>query len=221
VTTMTTLALPSFTDGVRARPFQRRTRRGFGLLEVILVFAIVIGAAAIVFTVFSSANDAAAVDHDHAMATTIRGNVYSIFPAHWDASNGPAVENAFYAKAKLLGGAGFCDSDNNQVNGGCYSALNGQPLGLTEVDGGGAQAYGLAFGLVWDDLTPGQCTQLLSGGVASTGGQAVSLDAFTGSDPESESDVISFCQGASNGGFIDQMAIFYTPSGPYPYLTAP
>jgi hypothetical protein len=216
---MNTLALPSISG--RVRPFQRRSRLGFGLLEVILVFAIVIGAAAIVFTVFSSANDKAAVDHDHQMSATIRGNVFSIFPAHWDASNGSPVADAFYSKAKLLGGSGFCDSDNNQVNGGCYSGLNGQPLGMMEVDGGGAQAYGQAFGLVWDDLTPGQCVQLLSGGVASTGGQAVSLGVITGSDPETESDVISFCQGASNGGFIDQMAIFYTPSGPYPYLTAP
>lgn len=44
---MTTLALHL--------PHYRR-RRGFGLLEVILVFAIVIGAAAVVFAVFQSAN---------------------------------------------------------------------------------------------------------------------------------------------------------------------
>jgi hypothetical protein len=218
---MTTLTLPSFAGRIRARPIQRRSRRGFGLLEVILVFAIVIGAAAIVFTVFSSANDAAAVDHDHAMATTIRANVYSIFPAHWDASNGPAVEDAFYANAKLYGGSGFCDSDDNPGQGGCYSALTGQFVGMTEEDGGGAQAYGLDFGLSWTDLSTGQCIELLSGGVSSTGGQAVSLSPFSGSDPETESDVIKFCQGASNGGFIDQMAIMYTPSGPYPFLTAP
>lgn len=55
---MTTLALsiPAFP------PLTKRTSRAFGLLEVILVFAIVIGAAAVTFAVFDSANGSANAD---------------------------------------------------------------------------------------------------------------------------------------------------------------
>lgn len=65
---MTTLALfPMFP---RAR--LKRRSRAFGLLEVILVFAIVIGAAAVTFTVFSSANGSAeAADQAEAMSAVI------------------------------------------------------------------------------------------------------------------------------------------------------
>jgi type II secretory pathway pseudopilin PulG len=41
----------------------KRHRKGFGLLEIILVFAIIIGAGAIVFSVFSNAQDKALVSH--------------------------------------------------------------------------------------------------------------------------------------------------------------
>jgi hypothetical protein len=104
---------------------------------------------------------------------------------------------------------------------GCYSSFNEQPLGLNEENGDAAQAYGPDFVMVLDDLTSGQCVQLLSGGVSSTGGQTVSLNPVTGSDPETEGFVTKFCQEAASGGFTDQMAIMYTPSGPYPFLTAP
>jgi hypothetical protein len=104
---------------------------------------------------------------------------------------------------------------------GCYSSFNEQPLGLNEENGDAAQAYGPDFVMVLDDLTSGQCVQLLSGGVSSTGGQTVSLNPVTGSDPETEGFVTKFCQEAASGGFTDQKAIKYAPSGPYPYLTAP
>lgn len=64
-------------------PFRARQGRGFGLLEVILVFAIVIGAAAVVFSVFQSAKPSADVDVEVNHTTTIIGNLRSVFsPQH-------------------------------------------------------------------------------------------------------------------------------------------
>lgn len=54
-------------------------RRGFGLLEVILVFAIVIGAAAVVFTVFQSAKPSADASAEVEHAQLIASNVKSAF----------------------------------------------------------------------------------------------------------------------------------------------
>jgi type II secretory pathway pseudopilin PulG len=65
------------------RPFRGRKNPGFGLLEVILVFAIVIGAAAVVFSVFQSAQPSAEVDAEINRTTTIIGNLRSVFsPQH-------------------------------------------------------------------------------------------------------------------------------------------
>ena len=108
---MSTLAL---FHPVIARPLHRRKSRAFGLLEVILVFAIVIGAAAIVFTVFGFAHGASEAselaDETNLVAANLRASpwgmahdystipgVYStqwfpgIYPASWDQS-GQAVE---------------------------------------------------------------------------------------------------------------------------------
>lgn len=60
-------------------PFFRRPR-GFGLLEVILVFALVIGASAITFSVFSPANSSSRVAESATHLNLIRGNVMSAFP---------------------------------------------------------------------------------------------------------------------------------------------
>lgn len=56
-----------------------RTSRGFGLLEVILVFAIVIGAAAVTFSVYQSAKPTADIANAVAKMTTITGNLKSTF----------------------------------------------------------------------------------------------------------------------------------------------
>jgi type II secretory pathway pseudopilin PulG len=56
--------------------------RGFGLLEVILVFAIVIGAAAVIFTVFSSAGAAADADTETNDAQVIAANLKGMYGEH-------------------------------------------------------------------------------------------------------------------------------------------
>jgi hypothetical protein len=167
-------------------------------------------------------HDAAA--HDRMMMTTIRNNILSRFPGHWDAKNGPTVQDAFYADPARYG-PGFCVPDNS-LDGGCDSAFNGQSVGMSEIDdtkrhGHIVPAFGDAFGLVWSGLSVGQCSELLAGGVASTGAQAVTTQFFTGADPETAAEVSSWCQGASKNGSIDNLILYFTPNEPYEFLNAP
>ena len=88
-----------------------RRRQGFGLLEVILVFALIIGVAALTFSVFTGANGSAqanrVVQETNLIAANIRTSpwgmnhnyaslpygqfVPGIFPASWD-QNGQAID---------------------------------------------------------------------------------------------------------------------------------
>lgn len=76
---------------------KRHTSKGFGLLEVILVFAIVIGAAAVVFTVFQSAKPSSDAANEVSNATTIATNLSSTFGINHNYSglgatdDGPAI----------------------------------------------------------------------------------------------------------------------------------
>lgn len=57
------------------RLYSRRLLRGFGLLEVILVFALVIGAAAIVFTVYQSTRPSEEANRATASLTVLAANI--------------------------------------------------------------------------------------------------------------------------------------------------
>lgn len=124
---MSTLAL---FHPVIARPLHRRKSRAFGLLEVILVFAIVIGAAAVVFTVFSSSNGSAQADRvveetnmiaanirtspwgmNHDYSTLPNGQfIPGIFPASWNVS-GQAIDPSTGQLAQV--GPGFTNQQFN------------------------------------------------------------------------------------------------------------
>jgi hypothetical protein len=132
---------------------------------------------------------------------------------------GPFLLNADPARY----GPGFCVPDNS-LDGGCDSAFNGQSVGMSEIDQDGPHkrpAKGAAFGLVWLGLSFRECTELLAGGVSSTGAQAVSTKLFTGADPESAAEVSSWCQGASKNGLIDELTLYFTPNESFAYLNAP
>jgi len=207
---MTTLTLP-----FPSRALTRRARRGFGLLEVILVFAIVIGAAAVTFSIYASAKRSADVDHDRQMAQTVAANIMTIFPANWPAPNGPALQDAYYAHSTSFG-KGFCDPESDPAYGvGCFSAFTGESMGLMEIDGGGAQPSGIGFGLVFNDLTTDQCIALLSGGPASIGAQGAGTDPFIIHKLKTQGEVVSFCTSASTGGFVSQLSLGFSPS-PWP-----
>jgi type II secretory pathway pseudopilin PulG len=207
---MTALTLP-----FPSRALTRRARRGFGLLEVILVFAIVIGTAAVTFGVFIPAQRAADVSHDRQMAQTVAANIMTIFPANWPAPNGPAVEDAYYAHP-LSFGKGFCDPAADAIHSvGCFSAFTGESMGLSESDGGGAQPYGIGFALFFNDLTTDQCIALLSGGPGSIGAQGAGTAPGIAHQLKTQGEVVSFCTGASSGGFVSQLYLDYSPS-PWP-----
>ncbi len=125
---MSTLAIFS---PVIARSLHRRKSRAFGLLEVILVFAIVIGAAAVVFTVFTGANGSANADrvvaqtdliaanirtspwgmnHDYSTLPTNGQYIPGIFPTDWNQS-GQAIDPSTGQPALI--GPGF---NNQQFN---------------------------------------------------------------------------------------------------------
>lgn len=109
---MSAIALPF--PSIPRTPVTKARRRGFGLLEVILVFAIIIGAAAAVFTVYGYAqasSDAQAITEEtNLVAANLRASpwgmqhdystipgVYTdqwipgIYPAAWN-QNGQAIE---------------------------------------------------------------------------------------------------------------------------------
>jgi type II secretory pathway pseudopilin PulG len=77
---------------------KKRNTKGFGLLEVILVFAIVIGAAAVVFTVFQSAKPSADASNEASNLSTIATNLKSTFGINHDYS-GVTNTTAIAAKA--------------------------------------------------------------------------------------------------------------------------
>jgi type II secretory pathway pseudopilin PulG len=89
---MTTLALhPSLSF---PRPLNKRRSRAFGLLEVILVFAIVIGAAAVTFTVFSYANGSAEAANQAEAMSAVVANIRALHPNHdYSALNAEVTAN--------------------------------------------------------------------------------------------------------------------------------
>jgi type II secretory pathway pseudopilin PulG len=60
----------------------KRRSRAFGLLEVILVFAIVIGAATVTFTIFSSASGSAEASNQAEAMSAVIGNIQALHPIH-------------------------------------------------------------------------------------------------------------------------------------------
>jgi type II secretory pathway pseudopilin PulG len=69
------------------RPFlSHRFHRGFGLLEVILVFALVIGAAGVVFTVFQSTQPSADSSRATSSLTLLSANIKGAYAAGGDYS---------------------------------------------------------------------------------------------------------------------------------------
>ena len=93
-----------------SRPFSRR--RGFGLLEVIVVFALVIGAAAVVFTTFTSSNGSAEAANQAESMGAVIGNIQSLYPHH-DFSN---LNAAVAANPKAFFPASMIDASGTPHN---------------------------------------------------------------------------------------------------------
>lgn len=148
-------------------PRLKRRSKAFGLLEVILVFAIVIGAAAAVFTVFGFANASseanAIVDQTNLVAANLRASpwgvahnfsdipadmpgqwVPGIFPNSWRAENGQAVSPETGATAYFGGGTpgGFAP---NQF----WVVINFVPVNHSECERVGSELAAEGYDDVW------------------------------------------------------------------------
>lgn len=199
---------------MKTLPFLRR-RNGFGLLEVMLVFAITIGAAAVVFGVFVPAQKAAAADHDRTMANTLATNAFQFFTAG-SSTVGPEVMMSFDQYANQFA-PGFCSVNPVTGIGDCMSALAGSPVASvmqvnSQASDGSATLQ--AIGIRFQDLTVDQCQALLAGGTVSGGMAGVQSDSISVTQPlKSETDVITFCTNSAAGsGLIDQIYLMYQPS---------
>ena len=192
-----------------------RRHKGFGLLEVILVFAITLGAAAVVFGVFLPAHQAAAADHDRTMANTVASNAFQLFAAG-SSVQGPEVMMSFDQYPDQFA-PGFCSIDPDTGGGDCMSALAGSPIGsimqVNSQSAAGAMTL-QAIGIRFQDLTVDQCQALLAGGTSSGGMAGVQSDSIAITQPlASETDVINFCTSSSAGApTIDQIYLMYQPS---------
>lgn len=203
---MTTLALPLFFP---TRPLTKTRRRGFGLLEVILVFAIVIGAAAIVFTVFQSAQHRSDVEHDRTLVRTLGANIGTVFHPPWDSSSGPGVMMAYITAPTVVGGPSCTgpDLDGSPSEGqGCYSALTGMSIHVGELDQG---TTGTAYDVQIQGVqSASDCADFLVGGPGAFGAVGVSSDQDplgVWAKPTSQGDVLTWCEAHTGGNGVIQL----------------
>jgi len=195
-----------------------RSRKGFGLLEVILVFAIVIGAAAVVFGVYEPAQREAAATHDRLMVQTMASNTFALFPMNWNDTGHP-VNAAYFYDSTPFGGA-FCDWHKDPTRGiGCFSAMTG-----TNVMLGGASApgplggprLGMGVNIAFFDLTTAQCASLLAGGPASIGAVGVEFGDGMAHQLKTEAAVVDACNSNASGGYLNYVALDFSPSNQWP-----
>jgi type II secretory pathway pseudopilin PulG len=85
------------------KPFNSRTRKGFGLLEVILVFAILMGAGAVLFYVAQRAEHTAHTDADRATLSAVAAGIgMSYQKPGWSMNDGGGPQDLF-----SLSGGGY------------------------------------------------------------------------------------------------------------------
>ncbi len=201
----------------RTRPLSHHRHKAFGLFEVILVFAIVIGASAVLFGIVPSAQRAAAADHDRTMLTTIVGNSQQLYRPFWP---GGSISAQYSLQPKMFG-ATFCTSPGDGVlsdAAGCRSALSDQPVLMGEVVTSGTN-LGQGFTLTLNDLSTDQCIALLSGGQGALGAQAIQNSTPMGQAVNTSSDAVTFCTGNDNGdGYVNTIGVDYSAVGPWPLM---
>ena len=131
----------------------KQSKKGFGLLEVILVFAIVIGAAAVVFTVFQSAKPSADAASEGSNISTIATNLKSTFGISHDYSG---VSDITAVEAKAI--------PASMVSGTTAAPVVSSQWGAVTLSGVAAAAgvpseYTISYATVPDDT----CAKLVSG----------------------------------------------------------
>ena len=119
--------------------------RGFGLLEVILVFAIVIGAAAVVFTVFQSAKPSADAANEATNLTTMAANVKGAYNGNYS-----LISASNLIKAKMI--------PSSMVSGSTIKNQWGTVM-LGRVGGGDYRHFQVTYSGIPSEV----CSKLISG----------------------------------------------------------
>lgn len=127
---------------------RKTNTKGFGLLEVILVFAIVIGAAAVVFTVFQSAKPSADASNEGSNISTLATNVKSTYGINGDYA-GLDLSGAIAAKAVPASMVTAPDAASNSWGGDVDVAVNGTNSRL--------------FDITYNAVPADVCTKLVAG----------------------------------------------------------
>lgn len=120
--------------------------RGFGLLEVILVFAIVIGAAAVVFSIFQSAQPSADAANEASVLTTLVANTRQAYGGNYAVIVQSDVIKAQAAPASMVSGG---------------TGLVSQWGTVTVGRAGGADPH--HFWVTYANVPTDVCTKLVSG----------------------------------------------------------
>jgi len=179
---------------MKSYSFNKRSK-GFGLLEVILVFAIVIGAAAVVFTVFQSAKPSADASNEGSNVSTIATNLKSTYGIS-NSYAGMTKANAISAKA----------IPSSMTDG----TLITSSWGDVDVKAAGAAAgvcatAGRCFDITYNAVPTDTCAKLVQGVAGffddiQVGGASV-LDSTTGKP--SSTNIVSKCAGTSGASTVD------------------
>lgn len=173
---------------------KKRAAKGFGLLEVILVFAIVIGAAAVVFTVFQSAKPSADASNEGSNISTIATNLKSTFGVNHDYSG---VTNAAAVQAKAV--------PTSMISGTATAPVVQSQWGTVTLTGAAATTTTPSqFTIDYTTVPTDTCAKLVSGvqgffDSVSVGGAPVSANG----QPTTSTSIITQCAGASGASSVD------------------
>jgi type II secretory pathway pseudopilin PulG len=165
---------------MKSQSFKRNTAKGFGLLEMILTFILVIGAGAIVFSMFSSAKPTADASNEVNNVTTLATNLqgtYGISNDYSTISSQGAID-AHAVPSTMIDGANI---------------VNGWGGAVTLAEGANKSHYTLTYAAVPAEA----CTKFVTGaaGFFNEVGVAAAGDVRTQGGAISNALIISGCAG--------------------------
>ena len=183
---------------MKSHPLLRnRKSKGFGLLEVILVFALVIGAAAVVFTVFQSAKPSADASNEGSNISTIATNLkstYGISNSYVGLTSTSAI-SAQVIPASMVSGTGSSVAINS-----------GWGTVTVAADAGGSSAAvcanaGRCFDITYNSVPQAACLKLVQGIAGFFDDVTVdTADIFTAGKLDSAK-AVTACSGGTSGAY--------------------
>ena len=131
-------------------PFRSRTK-GFGLLEIILVIALVIAAGAVVFTVFESAQPSSEASHATEDLTVLAADIKGAYAVGHDYA---AVDTAALIRNRLVPA-----SMVNSAGTGLVGLWNGQPVTIVPETASPSPR----FVIVYEGISAEACVKFIQG----------------------------------------------------------